>query len=125
VHPDRAVHDETSQPAVSVVFPSYCASHDIAFALDSVFSQTFASFEVIVVNDGSPEQRIVEGNFAAARYHFAAARHRPWRVRAAQLALNISPRLLRRLHILATSSEISYKRQIVNGCAVAIETVEQ
>jgi glycosyltransferase involved in cell wall biosynthesis len=42
-------------PAVSVIVPAYRASGDIAGALDSVFAQTFTDFEVIVVNDGSPD----------------------------------------------------------------------
>ena len=43
------------KPRVSIVISAYRASRDIADALDSVFSQTFSSFEVIVVNDGSPD----------------------------------------------------------------------
>jgi GT2 family glycosyltransferase len=42
-------------PCVSVVIPAYCASADIAVALDSVFAQNFSGFEVVVVNDGSPD----------------------------------------------------------------------
>ena len=42
-------------PAVSVIIPAYRASADIAAALASVFAQTFVGFEVIVVDDGSPD----------------------------------------------------------------------
>ena len=42
-------------PAVSVIIPAYRCSRDIPDALDSVFAQTFSNFEVIVVNDGSPD----------------------------------------------------------------------
>jgi glycosyltransferase involved in cell wall biosynthesis len=42
-------------PAVSVIIPAYNVSPYIGEALDSVFAQTFADFEVIVVNDGSPD----------------------------------------------------------------------
>jgi glycosyltransferase involved in cell wall biosynthesis len=42
-------------PSVSVVIPAYRASRDIGEALASVFRQTFADFEAIVVNDGSPD----------------------------------------------------------------------
>ncbi len=42
-------------PAVSVIIPPYKTAHLIAETLDSVFSQTFKSFEVIVVNGGSPD----------------------------------------------------------------------
>jgi len=48
------------EPRVSVVIPAYRASRDIADALDSVFEQTFSDFEVIVVNDGSPDTAELE-----------------------------------------------------------------
>lgn len=46
---------ETTGPAVSVVVPAYMCAPYIAEALDSVFAQTFTDFEVVVVNDGSPD----------------------------------------------------------------------
>ncbi|MBA3243065.1 MAG: glycosyltransferase [Acidobacteria bacterium] len=42
-------------PAVSVVVPAYNVARYIAGALDSVFAQTFEDYEVIVINDGSPD----------------------------------------------------------------------
>jgi len=42
-------------PAVSIVIPTYNAASYIGETLDSVFEQTFADYEVIVVNDGSPD----------------------------------------------------------------------
>src|ERR671939_2007579 len=42
-------------PAVSVIIPAYNAAAHIGAALDSVFAQTFTDYEVIVVNDGSPD----------------------------------------------------------------------
>ena len=42
-------------PSVSVVIPAYNAAAHIGEALASVFAQTYADFEVIVVNDGSPD----------------------------------------------------------------------
>jgi len=44
-----------STPKVSVITPAYNAAGYIREALDSVFTQTFQDFEVIVVNDGSPD----------------------------------------------------------------------
>jgi glycosyltransferase involved in cell wall biosynthesis len=44
-----------SPPRVSVIIPSYNTAALIANCLDSVFAQTFSDFEVIVVNDGSPD----------------------------------------------------------------------
>jgi glycosyltransferase involved in cell wall biosynthesis len=42
-------------PCVSVVIPAYNASAYIAGALDSVFAQIYGDFEVVLVNDGSPD----------------------------------------------------------------------
>jgi glycosyltransferase involved in cell wall biosynthesis len=42
-------------PQVSVIIPAYNTAALIAGCLDSVFSQTHQDFEVIVVNDGSPD----------------------------------------------------------------------
>ena len=41
-------------PLVSVIIPFYNADDLIGAALESVFAQSFKNFEVIVVNDGSP-----------------------------------------------------------------------
>ena len=49
-----------SEPVVSVVIPAYKASADIPDAIASVFAQTFTNFEVIVVNDGSPDTAELE-----------------------------------------------------------------
>jgi glycosyltransferase involved in cell wall biosynthesis len=42
-------------PEVSVIIPAYNIAPYIAETLDSVLAQTFTDFEVIVVNDGSPD----------------------------------------------------------------------
>lgn len=42
-------------PLVSVVIPAYEVAQYIAAALDSVLAQTFKDYEIIVVNDGSPD----------------------------------------------------------------------
>jgi glycosyltransferase involved in cell wall biosynthesis len=47
-------------PDASVVIPVYRGAQYIAQALSSVFAQTFTGFEVIVVNDGSPETERIE-----------------------------------------------------------------
>ncbi|MGI8655331.1 MAG: glycosyltransferase family 2 protein [Pyrinomonadaceae bacterium] len=47
--------DDGSAPAVSVVMPAYRVARYIGAALDSVLAQTFGDYEIIVVNDGSPD----------------------------------------------------------------------
>lgn len=51
-------------PKVSVIIPVYNVAEYIEETLDSVFAQTFEDFDVIVVNDGSPDteefERVLE-----------------------------------------------------------------
>lgn len=44
-----------NQPLVSVIIPAYKVAPYLAETLESVFAQTFSDFEVILVNDGSPD----------------------------------------------------------------------
>lgn len=48
------------KPLVSVIIPAYEASAYICDALNSVFSQSYRNFEVILVNDGSPDTQQLE-----------------------------------------------------------------
>jgi glycosyltransferase involved in cell wall biosynthesis len=50
----------TPVPDVSVVVPTYNTSQYIGGTLASIFAQTYKSFEVIVVNDGSPDTPVLE-----------------------------------------------------------------
>src|SRR3954471_16219960 len=52
---DAALETPKTSPAVSVVIPTYKHAGYIEETLQSVFAQTFTDFEVIVVNDGSPD----------------------------------------------------------------------
>jgi glycosyltransferase involved in cell wall biosynthesis len=47
-------------PKVSVIMPSYNTAELIAASLDSVLTQSFQDFEIIVVNDGSPDTSALE-----------------------------------------------------------------
>ncbi len=46
---------QTAGPKVSVIIPAYNVARFIGATLESVWAQTFTDFEVIVVNDGSPD----------------------------------------------------------------------
>lgn len=55
----RAGHD-TRAPQVSVIIPAYNSALFISETMESVFSQTFSDFEVIIINDGSPDTEALE-----------------------------------------------------------------
>ena len=54
-------------PLVSVIIPAYQIAPYIAETLDSVFAQTETAFEVIIVNDGSPDTDELERALAPYR----------------------------------------------------------
>jgi glycosyltransferase involved in cell wall biosynthesis len=53
-----------TQPAVSVVIPAYNTAAFIGDTLSSVRNQTFQDYEIIVVNDGSPDTAGLEDAIA-------------------------------------------------------------
>jgi GT2 family glycosyltransferase len=54
-------------PLVSVIVPAYRVTESIAATLDSVLAQTFTDYEIIVVNDGSPDTEELESVLAPYR----------------------------------------------------------
>jgi glycosyltransferase involved in cell wall biosynthesis len=57
----------SAAPLVSVVIPAYNVAPYIGDALGSVFAQTFTDYEVILVNDGSPDTEALERAIAPYR----------------------------------------------------------
>jgi len=55
---------ERAAPSVSVIIPAYKVAAFISETLASVFAQTFTDFEVIIVNDGSPDTEELERELA-------------------------------------------------------------
>lgn len=51
---------ESAAPSVTVIVPAYNVAAFIGETLASVFAQTFTDFEVVVVNDGSPDTEELE-----------------------------------------------------------------
>ena len=49
-----------TDPTVSVIIPAYNSAKYIRESLNSVFAQTFTSYEVIVINDGSEDTEELE-----------------------------------------------------------------
>jgi hypothetical protein len=63
IRPDLSQNTVSAAPEpvlVSVVIPAYNAASCIVEALDSVLNQTFATHEIIVINDGSPDTTLLE-----------------------------------------------------------------
>lgn len=87
------------EPTVSVIIPAYNVAPYIGETLQSVFAQTFTDYEVIAINDGSPdvvEFEEAQGKFTGARNAFKKANkhYRKAKLTLAILLLRLSPRLL-------------------------------
>ena len=59
-------------PTVSVIIPTYKHRDFVLATLDSVFAQTYTDYEIIVVNDGSPDdtREILRPLAEAGRIHY-------------------------------------------------------
>lgn len=52
--------EASAPPAVSVIVPVYNTAPFVAETLDSILAQTFTDYEILVVNDGSPDTELLE-----------------------------------------------------------------
>ena len=50
-------------PLVSVIIPSHNRFEGLVLALESVKNQSLTDYEVIVINDGSDDERYLDCNF--------------------------------------------------------------
>jgi glycosyltransferase involved in cell wall biosynthesis len=65
-----AVAEDKQMPLISVLMPAYNAEAHIAEAIQSILKQSFADFELIILNDGSTDKtsQIIDG-FLDPRIH--------------------------------------------------------
>ena len=80
------------------VLDQFGRSHELASAVRTALRiRVMTLVDRLEIEQG--KQRFLEGNFAAAQYHFQAARARTWKIRAASVAMRIAPRLVRAVYV--------------------------
>ncbi len=52
-------------PQISIIIPAYNVAEFITDTLDSVLSQTFRDYEILLINDGSPDTEALEKKLAS------------------------------------------------------------
>ena len=76
---ETAWHADGDGPRVSVVIPCYGYAHLLPEAVESVLAQTYRGFEVLIVDDGSPDDtaEVAEALIAAHPEHRISLLRRP------------------------------------------------
>ena len=52
---ERKTHSTPAAECVSVIVPVYRGEQFVSAAIESVLAQTYRAFELVIVNDGSPD----------------------------------------------------------------------
>jgi glycosyltransferase involved in cell wall biosynthesis len=104
-HELRKESEKAENILISVIIPAYNVASHIVSALDSVFTQTFKQYEVIVINDGSPDTEDLEN---AIRPHFHRIVYLKQRHRGAAAARNEGLRRARGLYVAFLDADDSW-----------------
>jgi len=67
-HLRKTIGLQSAGPLVSVVIPCYKQAHFLPEAVESVVAQTFSDWEIIIVNDGSPDNTSEVAGQLIAKY---------------------------------------------------------
>lgn len=119
-----------SNPAVTVAIPAYSPRY-ISQTVDSVIAQSFQDFEIVVVNDGSPETEALELALAPYRSRIryiaqenaggAAARNTAVQQARAPLIVNLDHDDLLYPDHLRTQVEFMLRHPDIDACYVNLE----
>jgi alpha-1,6-rhamnosyltransferase len=85
-----------SMPLVSIIAPCYNAEKYLEVALDSIFSQDYGNFEVIIVDDGSTDNSVAMLKALQGKYNFQLYSHANQGVSA---ALNLGLRYAKGVYV--------------------------
>ncbi|HEX5707279.1 MAG TPA: glycosyltransferase family A protein [Pyrinomonadaceae bacterium] len=107
-----------ASPQVSVIVPAYNTARYVAEALDSVFAQTFRDFEVVVVNDGSPDTEELERVLAPYRERIVYIRQEN---RGSSGARNAGVRAARGRYVAMLDSDDVWETRYLEVMTAALE----
>ena len=91
--------EKSAPPSVSVIVPVYNTANYLCDCIDSILRQTFSDFELIIVNDESPdESRLIIDNYA----------NRDVRIRSIEMPVNVGLGFARNAGIDAARGEFIF-----------------
>ena len=66
----------TKSPKISIIVPVYKAEKYLYRCVDSILAQTFSFFEVLLIDDGSPDVEKIRDN-STFYYHYQIIHKKP------------------------------------------------